>query len=131
MGSNGLLLVLDSDSPSGETPPSSSEIDDLTTTQSVTPSQSGEVSPLIEDDEPLPPELVASGTQKKKKKKKSKKNVKAKEAVAKAKAQEVPDADGKPSVLCISRNKHWRYISSYHVRVTKFSQFCSPRPHHT
>ena len=127
MGSNGLLLTPDSNSPSGETPPSLSEIDDLTTAQSTTPSQSGEVSPLIMDNESLPPELVASATQKKKKK--SKKNAKTKETVTKAKAQEAPDADGKPSVLCISRNKHWRYISSYHVRVTKFSQFCPPRSH--
>jgi hypothetical protein len=27
-----------------------------------------------------------------------------------------PEIETKPSVLCISRNKHWRYISSYHVR---------------
>ena len=60
-------------------------------------------------------------TQKKKKKKKPKKSAKAKEATAlKAKAQEAQDADdaeSRPPVLCISRNKHWRYISSYHVGV--------------
>jgi hypothetical protein len=27
----------------------------------------------------------------------------------------------KPPVLCISRNKHWRYISSYHVCLTSNS----------
>ncbi|EGN93766.1 hypothetical protein SERLA73DRAFT_172052 [Serpula lacrymans var. lacrymans S7.3] len=50
-------------------------------------------------------------TQKKKKKKKSKKP-KAKESPSGA-----PTADverDRASVLCISRNKHWRYISSYH-----------------
>ncbi|KAG7100057.1 hypothetical protein E1B28_001842 [Marasmius oreades] len=48
---------------------------------------------------------------KKKKKKKPKKSasVKAKEAAAKAKEEK-----DKPPVLCISRNKHWKYISSYH-----------------
>jgi len=58
-------------------------------------------------------------TQKKKKKKKPKKSAEAKEAAAlKAKAQEaqdVEDAESRPPVLCISRNKHWLYISSYHV----------------
>ncbi|KAJ3710743.1 hypothetical protein C8R42DRAFT_781337 [Lentinula raphanica] len=53
--------------------------------------------------------------QKKKKKKKSKKSAatKAKEAAAK-KAAEAAEAETRPSVLCISRNKHWKYISSYH-----------------
>ena len=55
-------------------------------------------------------------SQKKKKKKKPKKSAKAKEAAAtlKAKAQHTPE---RLPALCISRNKHWRYISSYHVRV--------------
>lgn len=54
--------------------------------------------------------------QKKKKKKKPKKSAKAKDAAAalKAKAQDVPEPDNRPPALCISRNKHWRYISSYH-----------------
>jgi hypothetical protein len=71
---------------------------------------SGETSPIqdLEED-------AALTVQKKKKKKKPKKSLKTKEAAAAAaKAQ---DADGRPPVLCISRNKHWRYISSYHVRV--------------
>ncbi|GJJ13256.1 hypothetical protein Clacol_007507 [Clathrus columnatus] len=50
--------------------------------------------------------------QKKKKKKKTKKSKSLKEDKADAKMFE-PE---KPPVLCISRNKHWRYISSYHVR---------------
>ncbi|KAI0310943.1 hypothetical protein OF83DRAFT_1278772 [Amylostereum chailletii] len=49
-------------------------------------------------------------TAQKKKKKKKPKKPKAKQAVV------VPDdeEDARPPVLCISRNKHWRYISSYH-----------------
>src|SRR6266404_3844468 len=51
--------------------------------------------------------------QKKKKKKKSKKQSKAKtEANAKPTIEE---DEPSPLVLRISRNKHWRYISSYHV----------------
>ncbi|KAF9260824.1 hypothetical protein L218DRAFT_989315 [Marasmius fiardii PR-910] len=48
---------------------------------------------------------------KKKRKKKPKKSasVKAKEAATKMKEEK-----DKPPVLCISRNKHWKYISSYH-----------------
>lgn len=58
-----------------------------------------------------------TATQKKKKKKKPKKSAaaKAKDAAAK-KAAETAEAECRPPVLCISRNKHWRYISSYHVR---------------
>ncbi|EPQ60075.1 hypothetical protein GLOTRDRAFT_51932 [Gloeophyllum trabeum ATCC 11539] len=47
----------------------------------------------------------------KKKKKKKAKKAKAKEN-GKVKVEEVQDT--RPPVLCISRNKHWRYISSYH-----------------
>ncbi|KAK7033187.1 CRAL-TRIO-N domain-containing protein [Favolaschia claudopus] len=58
---------------------------------------------------------------KKKKKKKPKKSAaaKARDATAST-ATSKPDARakdeeaGRPPVLCISRNKHWRYISSYH-----------------
>ncbi len=71
-------------------------------------------SPDVDDSSLLTPTLIMSGSssptldevpdtptsvQKKKKKKKSKK---------------LADKDCSP-VLCISRNKHWRYISSYHV----------------
>ncbi|KAJ3865725.1 hypothetical protein EV359DRAFT_38198 [Lentinula novae-zelandiae] len=51
----------------------------------------------------------------KKKKKKPKKSAaaKAKDAAAK-KTAVTGEAEGRPSVLCISRNKHWKYISSYH-----------------
>ncbi|KAJ7227262.1 hypothetical protein GGX14DRAFT_418855 [Mycena pura] len=59
--------------------------------------------------------VIEPGAQKKKKKKKPKKSASAKArdaaaATANAKADEV----GRPPVLSISRNKHWRYISSYH-----------------
>ena len=27
------------------------------------------------------------------------------------------NSQGSQNVLCISRNKHWKYISSYHVRI--------------
>lgn len=54
---------------------------------------------------------------KKKKKKRSKKTAKSKASNA-TKALEEEEGD-RPPVLCISRNKHWRYISSYHVRYTQ------------
>lgn len=54
-----------------------------------------------------------SGAAKKKKKKKAKKPAKAKESPSGGKHTE--EAEERPPVLCISRNKHWRYISSYHV----------------
>lgn len=59
-----------------------------------------------------------ANAQKKKKKKKGKKSAakKAADSNGAAKAVESPDED-RPPVLCISRNKHWRYISSYHVRT--------------
>ncbi|TCD64395.1 hypothetical protein EIP91_004143 [Steccherinum ochraceum] len=57
---------------------------------------------------------VQTAAQKKKKKKKNKKSASAKaKAADNAKSAESPDED-RPPVLCISRNKHWRYISSYH-----------------
>lgn len=73
-------------------------------------------------------EMVA---QKKKKKKKSKKSSKGKEASPDAtngttNSNATHDEQQRPPVLCISRNKHWRYISSYHVRPVTFSDFESP-----
>jgi hypothetical protein len=50
-----------------------------------------------------------------KKKKKKKKPKKKPKASAQGKEQEPSEPERKPPVLCISRNKHWRYISSYHV----------------
>ncbi|OBZ68453.1 hypothetical protein A0H81_11549 [Grifola frondosa] len=53
--------------------------------------------------------------QKKKKKKRGKKSAKTKETSDVTATNVEGDADDdRPPVLCISRNKHWRYISSYH-----------------
>ncbi|KAI0756204.1 hypothetical protein C8Q80DRAFT_1092733 [Daedaleopsis nitida] len=58
-------------------------------------------------------ETIASQN-KKKKKKKAKKGAKVKDApTVNGKPGHDEDRD-RPPVLCISRNKHWRYISSYH-----------------
>jgi hypothetical protein len=58
-------------------------------------------------------QTVVDPLPKKKKKKKSKKAGKSKDREAKP-----ADAEPRPPLLCISRNKHWRYISSYHVGQT-------------
>ena len=77
----------------------------------VTPlTHSGRTSPTSIDAK------VVETTTQKKKKKKSKKSAKAKEEASQAIAQG-PESESRPPVLCISRNKHWRYISSYHVRT--------------
>ena len=61
-------------------------------------------------------EIPIPGT-KKKKKKKPKKSIKAKEVVSvPLKSPESINSNNRAPILCISRNKHWRYISSYHVR---------------
>ncbi|KAL0952014.1 hypothetical protein HGRIS_008663 [Hohenbuehelia grisea] len=52
-------------------------------------------------------------SQKKKKKKKAKKPASKAKDEPPSKTSSVDDAD-MPPVLCISRNKHWKYISSYH-----------------
>ncbi|KAK0472868.1 hypothetical protein IW261DRAFT_1506230, partial [Armillaria novae-zelandiae] len=69
---------------------------------------SGSSSPTLHEVPDTPASVQTM--KKKKKKKKSKKSGKAK---SEATAQLV-DEDC-PPVLCISRNKHWRYISSYHT----------------
>jgi len=59
-------------------------------------------------------DVLPSNLSKKKKKKKSKKP-KCKDGVpAVPGPQMIPEQ--RQQVLCISRNKHWKYISSYHVR---------------
>ena len=84
------------------------------------PELSTPVTPLTHSGRTSPTSIDAKATEttppKKKKKKKSKKSGKAKEAASQATAQE-PESESRPPVLCISRNKHWRYISSYHVRT--------------
>lgn len=83
----------------------------------LTPSpshSSGETSPVPNENEE---QIPTSTGPKKKKKKKSKKSAKTKEAAAAAAKASPEDLElNRPPVLCISRNKHWRYISSYHVR---------------
>lgn len=91
--------------------------------QILTPSpshSSGETSPIQDAGLEEQQEAPTTTSQKKKKKKKSKKSAKAKEAAAKAKAdsEKASEECNRPPVLCISRNKHWRYISSYHVCVS-------------
>ncbi|KAH7915739.1 hypothetical protein BJ138DRAFT_1141179 [Hygrophoropsis aurantiaca] len=90
---------------------SSSDGDKTQNIQVMTPSPtntSREMSPTTEDP---PADCTSQMTQKKKKKKKPKKSKSKDSADAAAKA--VPESE-RPPVLCISRNKHWRYISSYH-----------------
>ncbi|KAF8206340.1 hypothetical protein K438DRAFT_1817027 [Mycena galopus ATCC 62051] len=64
------------------------------------------------------PNTEASAKKKKKKKPKKSAAAKARDADlaanAKADAKGKDEDTGRPPVLCISRNKHWRYISSYH-----------------
>jgi hypothetical protein len=87
---------------------------DLEQAPSISPSltsSTASASPLL--DSTLSVEEDATVAQKKKKKKKPKKRSKAK-AEANAKPS-IEDDEPSPLVLRISRNKHWRYISSYHV----------------
>ncbi|KAH7924472.1 hypothetical protein BV22DRAFT_1105446 [Leucogyrophana mollusca] len=85
-------------------------------TQVLTPSPtntSREISPTAEDS-PIDP--AAQATAQKKKKKKKPKKSKSKDTPADAGVKpngSIPEVE-RPPVLCISRNKHWRYISSYH-----------------
>ncbi|KAJ7756520.1 hypothetical protein DFH07DRAFT_820848 [Mycena maculata] len=86
------------------------------TLDSITPTLNGDEVELEAEDT-----VLETGAQKKKKKKKPKKSAsaKARDAAvaaenAKTDAQAKEEEAGRPPVLCISRNKHWRYISSYH-----------------
>jgi hypothetical protein len=87
--------------------------DSLTTSPSH---GSGEISPTLDDvngNQPFSETLPTA--RKKKKKKKSKKSAKTKDVDSAPTKAEPSDLNGRPPILCISRNKHWRYISSYHV----------------
>ncbi|KAI0694897.1 hypothetical protein BC835DRAFT_1415191 [Cytidiella melzeri] len=68
-------------------------------------------SPLLSTEAPAADQQTTAS--KKKKKKKTKKPVKSKAPSGGTKQPSAGEED-RPSVLCISRNKHWRYISSYH-----------------
>jgi len=93
--------------------PSSPATESATVSEVPTPlTQSGRTSPASLDDH------LANGppitAQKKKKKKKPKKS-----STPKVVAEEIgkggASSEARPQTLCISRNKHWKYISSYHV----------------
>ena len=75
-------------------------------------------------DDTSPPVEDATTTTKKKKKKKSKKSAKSKGEPRVKPLTEDDDEPG-PLVLRISRNKHWRYISSYHVCLPRLSSLFS------
>jgi hypothetical protein len=92
---------------------SDSDVDDLhsNSAETMTPNTDIESSPTLVEKE-FKEGADAQQAQKKKKKKKPKKSAKAKAAKAASES-----AQARPNVLCISRNKHWRYISSYHVRA--------------
>jgi hypothetical protein len=83
-----------------------SSTDTSTTCEPHTSSPLDDTSTLVED---------TTATTKKKKKKKPKKSTKSKGEPSVKPLTEDDDEPG-PLVLRISRNKHWRYISSYHVR---------------
>lgn len=70
---------------------------------------------------------VSTPAAKKKKKKKAKKKGVGENVNGKTTTEGVNASTGnaKPGGLCIARNKHWKYISSYHVRIY-CSQFSSP-----
>lgn len=94
----------------------SSPLDTPPVSELSTPlTQSGRTSPTSIDVEV--PDESPTATQKKKKKKKSKKSAKSKDSAQKTASKDDREAEGRPPALCISRNKHWRYISSYHVGV--------------
>lgn len=85
-----------------------SGVEDLTDSavQLLTPSPSSHSSGSLS---PEPTEVLDNASAAKKKKKKKAKK-KAKETKPRPEPAPLP-------ALCISRNKHWRYISSYHVRA--------------
>ena len=86
---------------------------------------SGRTSPTsLEAELPDKPEVTI---QKKKKKKKSKKSTKPKVISPIEKPKDTNDSEERPPILRISRNKHWKYISSYHVRfhISDVSLRCS------
>ena len=83
--------------------------------QTLTPPPSP---PLAEDGvttTATPPPTSAAA--KKKKKKKSKKSNKTKEGPTPSPTPAPTVEENQPPPLYISRNKHWKYISSFHVRT--------------
>jgi len=79
--------------------------------------------PLAGDDETATAPSISAAA-KKKKKKKAKKPNKAKEAATSPVPPPTPTPtveENQPPPLYISRNKHWKYISSFHVRFPLWS----------
>lgn len=93
------------------------KIDQASTEISHTPLQS--LSPNVAADKAVAVNDT-SASQKKKKKKRSRKPTKSKETSPQTWSPVGDDDDERPPMLCISRNKHWRYISSYHVRSSRY-----------
>lgn len=80
-------------------------------------------SPTVSSTEPSPTRESSPADQKKRKKKK-KANKASNDPSSALPGKPTPDAE-RPSVLCISRNKHWKYISSYHVSpLVSYTLFC-------
>jgi hypothetical protein len=88
--------------------------------QSGAASETGDANTSLSSAEDVEPSVPAAGETAKdppaaaKKSKKRKPKKKTDTAEANRAAQSIEQAPKSP-VLCISRNKHWRYISSYHV----------------
>jgi hypothetical protein len=76
---------------------------------------------LLPSENPADPATQQSAAKKKKKKKKSKAA-----KAASSNSAPVPEPAERPTVICISRNKHWKYISSYHVRISLSPRLFSP-----
>lgn len=95
--------------------PSSPETESATVSELATPlTLSGRTSPLSIDDQQYLESTVTR--QKKKKKKRSKKTPTSQNTTIEARTDATSN-EGR-SVLCISRNKHWKYISSFHVSLS-------------
>jgi hypothetical protein len=104
-----------------EEPPSSPSTEGATVSELATPlTLSGRTSPFSNDDQQSLEPMVT--TQKKKKKKKSKKTTAPKSTTNEA-GKDAATKEGRSPVLCISRNKHWKYISSYHVSLDYCNSF--------
>lgn len=83
-------------------------------------------SPPLADDATAAAAVPSTSTAaKKKKKKKAKKSNKAKDATTSPPPPPTPTPateENQPPPLYISRNKHWKYISSFHVRIPFWSE---------
>ena len=108
---NTMVVLFDSATNTPSSPDTDTTTTNLVSELSTPLTQSGRTSPTCVDSI-IPDDSAAATEKKKKKKKKSKKSGKTEDPMRKATTKE---DETRPPVLCISRNKHWRYISSYHV----------------